>query len=98
MDINLKPLEKQTYNILVIREKKNPERDEYVKEVHERFKQFCNIKSMNNFTMGLAVLMDAYERPLEFDMLQDMILANQLEIQQLKEKKEEPEEKVQSTF
>jgi hypothetical protein len=89
------------FHWLVIRERKDKERDAEVERIHETFKVFAKEYAMDNYTMALDKLMNAYMRPLEFDMLQDQIQALQLEVQELKEKKDQPvaeEHKRPATF
>jgi len=102
----LRELEKQTFHWLVIREKKNKDRDAQVKLIHATFKSFAKEFAMDNYTMALDKLLVAYMKPMEFDMLEDRINSLELRLTDLadlietksKETKETKELKVLSTL
>lgn len=83
-----------------MKERKDPARDEEITRIINTFKEGAYIYGMNNYIVFLGKLLDAYERPLEFDMLQDQIYALQMELEELK-KKQKPDtsiNEIRSTF
>lgn len=64
--------------------------------VHDAFKEFCKAEADNNYTIGLRVLLKAYEEDYRFSILSEMINNMNEELTVLKNqidgKKEEEEE------
>ena len=100
MNDDMKILEKQTFHWLVIKEKKNKVRDEFVLDTIANFKAGAKEFAMDNYIMFIDKLMNAYLRPLEFNILEDRINVLELQVQELSkpvETKKEPI-KEKSTF
>lgn len=98
-----KELEKHNYHWLVIKERKSTVNNEQVKAIHDGFKAFCEQYSMNNFTMGLDILLTAFFNTQELDQMEHRIAALELKMQELVQPKSveplpEVEDEGTSTF
>lgn len=76
-----KRLEHECFHWIVIKERKNRDRDKHVLEVISSFRKFAKEICMDNYIMAIDKLLTYYFRPLEFDILEDKVL--QLEEQVL---------------
>jgi len=93
-----KILEKQTFHWLVIKEKKNKARDEFVLETIANFKAGAKEFAMDNYIMFIDKLMTAYLRPIEFNILEDRIDVLEMQLLELKKPIEKEPVKEKSTF
>jgi hypothetical protein len=89
-------LEKQTYHWLVIREKKNRASDKLTKETHDKFRRFAKEFSMDNYTLALDKLLDAFEKTLRFESIEDRLSALELCLEAFNIKQAEKEIKQES--
>lgn len=68
------------------------------KAVHLAFKDFCRAECDNNYTIGLRVLLQYYERDFKFEMLWDKIAALEEKLLKMEEKKVEKSEEKGGMF
>ena len=82
-----KVLERQACHLLVIKEKKNKDRDEHVLQVIKDFKALAKIYAMDNYIMMLDIFIQKFlNKDLPFDELFDQLQSVQLQVQELNDK------------
>ncbi len=61
--------------------------------IHDSFREFCDMECDSNYTQGLKILLKNYDNDYRFDTLYELYQTIKMELEEIKVKLEQPKKK-----